>query len=119
MKKEQFCEAMTAIDDRYLTEAAETAQKKTVGGRRKWTVVPIAAALLAAAALQDRDRFPALIFNGVDQSVAGDRQKFVLKPVFTEKIVVAEVGAFLNTAKRAAADTLADHNNCFSLGEKS
>ncbi len=51
MKKEQFCEAMTAIDDRYLTEAAEIAQKKTVGGRRKWTVVPIAAALLAAAAL--------------------------------------------------------------------
>ena len=51
MKKEQFCEAMTAIDDRYLTESAEPIQNQSVGKRRKWTVVPIAAAFLAAAVL--------------------------------------------------------------------
>lgn len=51
MKKELFLEALTEIDDRYLTEAAEAVPGKHTGTRRRWTAVPIAAALLAMMVL--------------------------------------------------------------------
>ncbi|MBQ7301732.1 MAG: hypothetical protein IJW77_18040, partial [Clostridia bacterium] len=53
MKQQIFTDAVTAIDDRYITEAAEAEVIQTKHNirkvRRKWTAVPIAAALLAMA----------------------------------------------------------------------
>ena len=53
MKLHTFADAVTAIDDRYIAEAAEAealqTKQKTRIFHRKWTVVPIAAALLAMA----------------------------------------------------------------------
>ena len=53
MKVHTFADAVTAIDDRYIAEAAEAetlqTKQKTRIFHRKWTVVPIAAALLAMA----------------------------------------------------------------------
>lgn len=53
MKLQQLSDAVTGIDDRFITEAAEAAEnhQKTRIRRRRWTVVPIAAALLAVAVL--------------------------------------------------------------------
>ena len=47
MKQNELIDAMTEIDDRYLTEAAEASQKKRT--KRKWAVIPIAAAILSVA----------------------------------------------------------------------
>ena len=53
MKLHTFADAVTAIDDRYIAEAAEAealqTKQRTRIFHRKWTVVPIAAALLAMA----------------------------------------------------------------------
>ncbi len=56
MKQQIFTDAVTAIDDRYITEAAEAAEAEVIQTkhnirkvRRKWAAVPIAAALLAMA----------------------------------------------------------------------
>ena len=53
MKMNEFTDAVTAIDDAYLAEAAALGQEKTQvhKTRRRWAVVPIAAALLAMAML--------------------------------------------------------------------
>ena len=48
MKQREFTAAMTDIDDRYLTEAAEAIPTRTKS-KRRWAVIPIAAALLSAA----------------------------------------------------------------------
>ena len=53
MKQQLFTDAVTAIDDRYITEAADAEVIQTKHNirkvRRKWAAVPIAAALLAMA----------------------------------------------------------------------
>ena len=48
MKQREFTAAMTDIDDCYLTEAAEAMPTRTKS-KRRWAVIPIAAALLSAA----------------------------------------------------------------------
>lgn len=48
MKQREFTAAMTDIDDCYLTEATEAMPTRTKS-KRRWAVIPIAAALLSAA----------------------------------------------------------------------
>ncbi len=53
MKLHDFTDAVTAIEDAYIAEAADIGQTKTQTHKkhRKWAVVPIAAALLAMAVI--------------------------------------------------------------------
>ena len=53
MKMKEFTDAVTAIDDAFIAEAADIGQtvSRIYKKRRSWAVVPIAAALLAMAVL--------------------------------------------------------------------
>ena len=66
---------------------------------------------------EDGAGFPAVILQHADKIVAGDGEKFIFEPVLAEESIVAEIGAFLNAAKRAAADALAEHNNSICFGK--
>ena len=51
MKQTEFIGAMTEIDDRYLIGAAEWTETRTRHAKKKWAMLPIAAALLAMVML--------------------------------------------------------------------